>query len=174
MGLEHGYIQVYTGAGKGKTTAALGLALRALGAGLRVYIVHFLKSCPTSEHHALELFGDSITVRFAGHEGFILSTPTAEDIEVARTGLTDARSALESGEYDVVILDEANTAVTVGVLDIGDILTAIDIKAAHTELILTGQNAPDEIIDRADLVTEMREVRHYFSRGVSARHGIEK
>ena len=173
MGLEHGYIQVYTGQGKGKTTAALGLALRALGAGLRVYLVHFLKENPTSEHKALEIFSDRITVRFAGREGFIIGAPVSEDIDTARKGLAEVRSALVTNQYDVVILDEANTAVHTGVLNVNDLLSVLNTRPADTELILTGRNAPEEVIACADLVTEMREIKHYFDRCVTARRGIE-
>lgn len=169
-----GYTQVYTGAGKGKTTAALGLAFRAAGAGLRVFFVQFMKGSSVSEIQALQRFADQITLRRFGSNKFIIGEPTPLDISEAQKGLQEASEALLSGDYDLVILDEANGAVSLGLLSTQSILALMDSRPQKTELVLTGRNAPPEIMDRADLVTEMREVKHYFSQGVSARIGIEK
>lgn len=169
-----GYVHVYTGDGKGKTTAALGLALRAAGAGLKVYIGQFIKSADYSEIKALERFSDHITLEQFGRGCFIKGDPCDADVEAARNALTALQTALGSGEYDVVIADEANVAYGCHLISEQDLLELIERRPDSTELILTGRNAPDAVIGRADLVTEMREVKHYFHEGVMAREGIEK
>jgi cob(I)alamin adenosyltransferase len=172
--MRRGYIQVYTGTGKGKTTAALGLALRAAGAGLRVYIAQFIKKKRCSEHKALERFCDLITVRQYGR-GFILKRkPNAADIDAAREGLAEVKKAMRNGVVDVVILDEANIAVSRGLLSPDDLIEVMSMKPAGVELIITGRYADERVIEKADLVTEMREIRHYAKKGVKARVGIEK
>lgn len=169
-----GYVHVYTGNGKGKTTAALGLALRAAGAGLKVYIGQFIKSAEYSEIKALERFSDHITLEQFGRGCFIKGDPCDADIEVARTALAALQTALGNGQYDVVIADEANVAFSCRLISEQDLIELIESRPDNTELILTGRNAPDAVIERADLVTEMREVKHYFHEGVMAREGIEK
>jgi cob(I)alamin adenosyltransferase len=169
-----GYVQVYTGDGKGKTTAALGLALRAAGAGLKVFIGQFLKSGETSEIKALKRLSDRITVEHYGRPHFVRGVPEAEDIRAARQGLERIKKVLAEGRYHVVILEEANVAVKYGLLRCEDVLHLIQTKPRETELVITGRDAPPEIIDRADLVTEMTEIKHYFHQGVPARIGIEK
>jgi len=169
-----GYVQVYTGDGKGKTTAAMGLALRAAGAGLRVLIIQFMKARPSAEIRALEILSDDITIRRYGAGRFVRNKPSPKDIQAAREGLEDARRAMLSGRFDVVILDEVNVAMAMKVVAIQDVLDLLNARPAKVELVLTGRRAPKEIIDRSDLVTEMREVKHYFRRGVVARKGIEK
>lgn len=169
-----GYVQVYTGDGKGKTTAALGLALRAAGAGLRVFIAQFMKGADNSESEALRRFDDLIDVKRHGSGQFIKEIPSEEDIEAARQGLADARRALASGEYQLVILDEANVAVHFGLFSVKDLLDLIAARPPEVELVITGRRAAWEIIEVADLVTEMVEVKHYFAQGVEARKGIEK
>jgi cob(I)alamin adenosyltransferase len=171
--LTKGCVQVYTGNGKGKTTAAFGLALRAAGAGLRVFIVQFMKGQPTSELAAIENLADRVTVRRYGRERFIATAPAPEDIAAARQGLADAVQAVASGHYDMVVLDEANMAVHFRLFSVDALLDLIAAKAAHVELVITGRNAAPRLIERADLVTEMREVKHYYSTGVPARRGIE-
>jgi cob(I)alamin adenosyltransferase len=168
-----GYVQVYTGNGKGKTTAALGLALRAAGAGLKVYVAQFVKGMPYSEHKALERFSDCITIRKYGRACFIEKEPVAEDIEAARQGLREAREILASGKYDLVILDEANIATYFRLFSADDLLRVIESRPEHVELVITGRYADPKIVERADLVTEMSEVKHYYARGVEARPGIE-
>jgi len=172
--LETGYIHVYTGDGKGKTTAALGLALRAAGAGLRVLFAQFIKGMRYSELEALERFADRITVRQYGRDCFIRGVPAAEDVRSARLGLAEIAGALGAGDYDVVILDEANIAVQCGLFDVEGLLELIAAKPEPVELVFTGRYACTALLDRADLVTEMREVKHYYQRGVEARVGIEK
>ena len=168
-----GFVQVYTGDGKGKTTAALGLALRAAGAGLRVYFGQFIKNADYSEIKALARFADCITVRQFGRGCFLLTEPAPEDRAAARRALEGLSEALTSGDYDLVIADEANVAVTLGLIEANDLVSLIDRRPEQVELVLTGRGAPDAVLARADLVTEMRCVRHYYDRGVLARPGIE-
>ena len=168
-----GYIQVYTGNGKGKTTAALGLALRGAGAGLKTYIAQFMKGVHYSELEALKRFDDLITLRQFGRDSFVHEKPDQEDIDLATTGFQEASHALISGEYDIVILDEANVAVYFRILTIEQLMSLIDDKPDHVELVITGRYAPEQVIERADLVTEMRDVKHYYDQGVAARAGIE-
>lgn len=165
-------IQVYTGNGKGKTTAALGLALRASGAGLKVYIAQFVKKGCYSEIKALKKI-KNITVRQFGFSCFIKKTPAARDILMARAGFTEAKRVITEKKYDMVILDEINVALKLKLLELEDLVTLIKNTPKKTELILTGRNAPDEIIKLADLVSEIREVKHYFQKGKKARKGIE-
>jgi len=171
---EKGYVHVYTGAGKGKTTAALGLVLRALGAGFRVFIAQFLKSGAYSEVRSLERFGDQVTLRQYGTGRFVNGEPTDEDRAHADRALRDAEQAIRSGEYHLVMLDEANVALHYGLISLDQLLGLIEMKPPSVELVITGRHAVPELIDSADLVTEMREVKHYASTGVKARKGIEK
>jgi cob(I)alamin adenosyltransferase len=169
-----GYVQVYTGDGKGKTTAAIGLSVRAAGAGLRVYIAQFAKGAASSELAALESLSNRITVVRHGRGSFIRGRPEPEDVRLAQEGLAQARQAMRSGDYEVIILDEANVAIHFGLFSAEDLLGFIDDKPEEVELVITGRRADPRVIDRADLVTEMREVRHYYQKGVAARPGIEE
>jgi cob(I)alamin adenosyltransferase len=169
-----GYIQVYTGNGKGKTTAALGLTLRAAGAGLKVYIAQFLKQGDYSEVKALERFSDTITLEQFGLGQFIKGQPSQTEIHAARGGLEKAKQCLSSGNYDMVILEEANVAAAIGLFSVQDLVDTIQQKPDHVELVITGRNAPPQVIETADLVTEMKAVKHYYDKGVQARRGIEK
>lgn len=169
---ERGYVQVYTGDGKGKTTAALGLALRAAGAGLRVFIGQFVKGMEYSELRALARFPE-IEVRRYGRTCFIDREPEPEDIAAARAGLAEARAELLSGRWDVVILDEANIATHFGLFPVEELLALIAAKPEGVELVITGRRADPRVVAAADLVTEMREVKHYYERGVQSRKGIE-
>jgi cob(I)alamin adenosyltransferase len=171
--MERGLVQVYTGEGKGKTTAALGLALRACGRGLKVFLAQFAKARPSGEVSALARLSDLVTVRRYGRESFIVGQATPEDIRLARAGWREVRQAAAGGEHDLVILDEIGTALQYGLLDAAEVLALLEGKPAGLELVLTGRGIPDEILERADLVTEMREVKHYHARGVPAREGIE-
>jgi len=168
-----GCLHVYTGDGKGKTTAALGLAVRAAGAGMRVYIGQFLKAGWCSEHRALARFRGLITVRRFGTPGFVRGHPTSAQRSGARRGLEQAARALRSGRYDLVVLDEANVAVRLGLLSPAGLLKALRGRAAHVEAVVTGRDACRELLRGADLVTEMREIKHYFHGGVRARRGID-
>jgi cob(I)alamin adenosyltransferase len=169
-----GYVQVYTGNGKGKTTAALGLAVRAAGAGLKVFIAQFIKKGEYSEINALKRFSDLITIEQYGRGRFIKGKPSHEDIQAAGKGLEHIEKIIDSKEYQVIILEEANVAVTSGLFSVEDLLKIIDKKPDDLELVITGRNAMPEIIERADLVTEMKEIKHYYQKGVKARVGIEK
>lgn len=171
--LEKGYIQVYTGNGKGKTTAALGLILRASCAGHRVFLGQFLKGRETSELRAARLL-PGLDIEQFGDAAFIRGKPSEEDFARAEAGLERAGEALLSEAYDVVVLDELNTALSLGLLPVKKVLDLIALKPEKTELILTGRSAPQEITERADLVTEMKEIKHYYKAGVGAREGIEK
>ncbi len=169
-----GYIQVYTGNGKGKTTAALGLSLRAAGAGLRVFIAQFNKKGDYSEIKALKRFADLITVEQYGLGRFTDGKPLPEDIVAARKGLKRVKSILSEGEYQVVILEEANVATKFGLFSVQDLLGVMLAKPDNVELVITGRGAAARIIENADLVTEMRAVKHYYQKGIVARVGIEK
>lgn len=172
--MERGYIQIYTGDGKGKTTAALGLALRACGAGFKVFIGQFLKSGDYSEIKALARFSDLVTLRQYGLGRFVKGKPTEEEIKAAQDGLKEAGEALSSGLYDLVILEEANVASSIGLFSVDDLLSLMAHKPLGVELVLTGRNAHPRLIEAADLVTEMLPVKHYYFQGVQARVGIEK
>ncbi len=169
-----GYIQVYTGEGKGKTTAALGLAIRAAGAGLKVFIGQFIKMGEYSEIKALKRFEDLITVEQFGRGRFIQGKPSPEDIKAAQKGIKKTLAILSSGKHHVVIMEEANVAVKIGLLSVQDILKIMTAKPQDVELVITGRGADSRIIEKADLVTEMKEIKHYFKQGVAARVGIEK
>lgn len=169
-----GYIQVYTGDGKGKTTAALGLSLRAAGAGLSVYFAQFIKQGDYSEIKALKSFSNLMTVEQFGRGRFIGGTPEPEDIAAAGTGIEKVKAAMRSGDYDVIVLDEANGAVQAGLFPVATLLEIMDAKPDGLELVITGRGAHEEVVARADLVTEMKEIKHYYARGVAARTGIEK
>ncbi len=171
--MEKGYVQVYTGKGKGKTTASLGLALRAAGAGLNVYIAQFMKKGHYSELTALERFSDRIRIAQFGTGKFIRGKPSPEDIAAGRQCLQSCREALLSGKYDVVIMEEAAMAENFGVIQTADILEVIAARPDTVELVITGRNISDEVVRAADLVTEMKEIKHYYQNGVAARVGIE-
>lgn len=173
--LKKGYIQVYTGNGKGKTTAALGLALRAAGKGMKVYIGQFMKGQRYGEFDAINKYlSEWITIEQYGTPKFVVGKPSDEDIKLAKEGLKKAKEAMLSGNYDIVILDEINVSVYLKTLELEGVLDFIKEKPSNVELILTGRYAPQELIDIADLVTEMKEVKHYYTKGVIAREGIEK
>jgi cob(I)alamin adenosyltransferase len=174
MSLQRGYVQVYTGNGKGKTTAALGQALRAAGAGLKVFIGQFVKGMHYCELDSLCTFGEKIVIKQFGRDCFIHNDPVQEDIDAACAGLDEIRSVVQSGEYDLVILDEVNIALYYKLFSVEDVLELIRTKPENVELILTGRMADSRILEAADLVTEMVEIKHYYTQGVQARSGIEK
>jgi len=169
-----GYVQVYTGDGKGKTTAAIGLAIRALGAGWRVFFAQFLKAGEYSEHKALAQFSDHLTIKTYGRNVFIKGEPEEEDRRLAQEAYQEIAEIVASGHHRLVILDEANVAVHYGLITVDQILDLIDRRAEGVELLITGRYAHSRLIERADLVTEMRGVKHYFDRGTKARVGVEK
>jgi cob(I)alamin adenosyltransferase len=169
------YIQIYTGDGKGKTTAALGQAVRAAGSRFRTLIVMFMKDFPYGEVRSLEPLSEWITIERFGNDAFVFrkEPPSEEDIATAHMALNRAREAMQSAEFDIVILDEVCVAVYFGLLTSGEVLPLLDEKPDSVELILTGRYCPPEWIERADLVTEMNEVKHYYQSGVTSRKGFE-
>jgi cob(I)alamin adenosyltransferase len=172
--LEKGLVQVYTGEGKGKTSAAFGLALRAVGRGLRVYIIQFIKGgFDYGELHIVDKIPNLKLATF-GRGKFITEVPPSEeDSKLALEALKFAERVVDSGQYDVVVLDEVNVALNLKMIRIEEVIDMIKNKPKHVELVLTGRNAPTQIIDVADLVTEMREVKHPYAQGVPPRKGIE-
>ncbi len=168
-----GYVQVYTGNGKGKTTASLGLALRAAGAGLTIYIVQFLKKGDYSEIKALSGF-ENITIEQYGLGKFVKGKPSDEDIKAGQRGLRKLKDILNAGQHDLVIAEEANVAVMCHLFSEKELLELIDNKPEHVELVITGRGATSKVIEKADLVSEINEVKHYYKQGVTARVGIEK
>jgi cob(I)alamin adenosyltransferase len=169
-----GTVQVYTGDGKGKTTAALGLGLRAWGHGARVLVIQFMKGRINYGELAAAAKLEGFTVEQYGRETFVSrDDPAAEDVALAREALARAQQVVPGGDYDLVILDEVNVAADYGLVSIHEILDVIASKAPETELILTGRDAPAEFCDAADLVSEVKEVKHHYRNGVAARKGIE-
>jgi len=167
-----GYIHLYTGNGKGKTTAAIGLAVRAAGAGKKVYIAQFVKGMHYSELNSVEQV-KGITLKQYGRKCFIEKTPSKEDVEAAQKGLKDIAIIIAEKTYDMLILDEVTIALYYKLISINAVLTLIKSKPAEMELILTGRRAPDKLYDIADLITEMKEIKHYYNLGIEAREGIE-
>lgn len=190
-----GYVQVYTGNGKGKTTAAIGLTVRALGAGKRVLFLQFMKAKVYSEHKILPGISPNLTLETVGKPFFVVKegcmpeeelakwrdkvvifppgNPPPEYLEIVAKGLKRAKEAVTGGEYDLVVLDEINVALFFELVTWEQLLEIIDSKLENVELVLTGRGATPELIDRADLVTEMCEIKHYYTRGIDARIGIE-
>lgn len=193
--MEKGCIQVYTGDGKGKTTAAIGLTIRALGAGLKVYFAQFMKVPSSSEHLILKRFAPQLTLKTWGKPCFIArredlspeflqewekscvifakGQPPADYQALLEEGLAQAAQAMHSGDYDVVVLDEINMAMHFELLSVEAVGSALAARQPGTEVVLTGRRCPEAILAQADLVTEMREIKHYYQIGVEARVGIE-
>lgn len=165
-------IQVYTGGGRGKTTAALGLALRAAGAGFKVYIGQFIKRGCYSELRSLRSIRN-IKIEQFGRGCFIKNKPTLKDISLAREGLKRVDRAIRSNKYRVIILDEINIAIKLKLLSLKEMVSFIKKVPARTELILTGRNADKKIIKMAHLVSEIKEIKHYFKNGIKARRGFD-
>lgn len=170
--MKRGYVQIYTGDGKGKTTAAIGLAVRAALAGEKVFIGQFIKGMKYSEL-SLPDYVDKIAIEQFGRKCFIKKSPERQDLEAARSGLARSREIIIGREFGVVVLDEIFVAHYYRLISTEDIRKLVYAKSEETELVLTGRKAPAEILDEADLVTEMREIKHYYSVGVQARVGIE-
>lgn len=173
-----GYTHLYTGNGKGKTTAAFGLALRALAAGANVFIGQFVKSMRYGECSIAEaanaLGKGQCLVELFGNGCTLLRNPTEEDRAAARAGIARCLDILKSGDWHMVILDELTIALHLGLIADADIKELLQARPPHVELIITGRYAPDWLIARCDLVTDMQEVRHYYQQGVEARVGIER
>jgi len=167
-----GFIHLYTGNGKGKTTAALGLALRAAGADKTVFIAQFVKGMHYSEIEALKSL-PAIELKQFGLDCFIVNQPTREDIEAARKGLEEVTGIIADGKNDMVILDEVCIALHYHLFNINEVLSLLKSKPEKMEIVLTGRYAPPELYEIADLVTEMNEIKHYYQEGIEARRGIE-
>jgi cob(I)alamin adenosyltransferase len=172
--LEKGLVQVYTGNGKGKTSAAFGLALRAVGRGLSVYMIQFIKGgFDYGELYVVDKL-PNFTLKAFGRGKFITEMPPGkEDVKLARDAFRLAKKTVEEGKHDVVILDEINVVLELGMISKKEVLQLIKSKPEHVELVLTGRYAPKEIVEAADLVTEMKQVKHPFDTGYPARKGIE-
>lgn len=168
-----GYIHVYTGNGKGKTTAAFGLALRAVGAGKKVFFAQFVKGEKYSEIEAIESYLPSITVKQFGRGCFIVNQPEQADIDAAQKGLSTVADIIVSGSYDLVVLDEATIAIYYDLFSLSELIKVLKNRPENTEVVITGRYATADLIEMADLVTEMNEIKHYYSKGVEARRGIE-
>ena len=166
-------VQIYTGEGKGKTTAALGLTLRACGHGMRVFIAQFAKGMAYGELESMKRFAELVTLRQYGRRCFIHDRPEEEDIRLAQRGWTQVREAAASGLYDILVLDELGIALHYGLVSLEQVEELIQGKAEALELVITGRKVPESLFALADLVTEMRAVKHYYTKGVKARKGIE-
>jgi cob(I)alamin adenosyltransferase len=169
-----GLVFVYTGNGKGKTTAAMGQALRAVGHGLKVLVIQFMKGKKYGEVLAAEKYLPGITICPCGLDSFVMrGNPAPVDIELAQKGVAHAREALSSGEYNMVILDEINIALDFGLIPVSDVVEMIQGRASNVDVILTGRYAPAEIIEIADTVSDINEIKHHYSKGLKERAGIE-
>jgi len=168
-----GYVHVYTGNGKGKTTAAIGLALRSLGAGKRVYVAQFIKGRASGEIEALRAHFPEAEIECFGLGRFVRGAPSEKDIEAAQRGMHRLRQVLTSGEHHVVVAAELNGAIRAGLIPLDQVLDLLAVRPDHVELVITGRNAHARLMQKADLVTEMRNLKHYLDKGVPAREGIE-
>jgi cob(I)alamin adenosyltransferase len=169
-----GLVFVYTGDGKGKTTAAMGQALRALGHGFKVLMIQFMKGKKYGEVLAAEKYLSDMTIHRCGLDSFVMrNNPAPVDIELAGQGLHLARQALSSGEYPMVILDEINVAMDFGLISVDDVVEMVKGRAPTIDLILTGRYAPQAILELADTVSEIKEIRHHYAKGIKERAGIE-
>ena len=171
--MEKGNIHVYTGPGKGKTTAALGLGLRAVGAGFKVYMLQFMKGRRYSELDAIEKLSGFTIVQHGRDEFVSKENPEQVDIDLAQEGFKHAQDVVKNGKYDMVILDEINVAVDYNLISLDDVVKLVEGKPEKLELVLTGRYAHPEIVKIADLVTEMLEIKHPYQQGVLARKGVD-
>ena len=171
---DKGLVIVITGNGKGKTTSAFGQALRAIGQGYKVFVLQFMKGRKYGEFKAAKKYLPDITVRLCGLDSFVMrDNPAAVDIELAQKGLKVAKQAINSGKYNMIILDEINVALDFKLIDLNDVIELIKNKPAGLDLILTGRYAPAQIIKLADTVSEIKEIKHHYQAGIKDRAGIE-
>lgn len=170
-----GLVQIYTGNGKGKTTASIGLAVRALGHGRKVFMLQFMKgSDKYGEIKAIKKYCPDFVIQQSGLDTFVSKSDTAqEDIDLARKGLQIARKAISEGCYDLIILDEINVAVDFGLLEINEVIELLCLRPQMTDIVLTGRYCPKELYAYADLVSEIQEVKHHYQIGIDAREGVE-
>ncbi len=174
MEKKKGLVLVYTGKGKGKTTAALGLALRAIGHGARVFMVQFKKGDPNyGEIQAIRKYLPNFTVYQAGKNKMCKGVLKDDDPAVTQEGFQTGKEALFSGQYDLCIFDEINVVMDYGLLPVADVLAMLAERPSHVDVIFTGRNAPREIIEVADLVSEVKEIKHHLKNGIKARAGME-
>ena len=180
MEQEKGYLQIYTGNGKGKTTAAFGLALRGVCSGKNVYIGQFVKSMAYHENrltellaHADDSFGE-LTIELLGRGCFITHRPDPVDIELAQAAFARCAELLTTDRYDVIILDELSIALYFGLIPVAEVVDALRQRNPRVEVVITGRKAPQALVDVADLVTDMQEVKHYYQQGVLSRDGIDR
>jgi cob(I)alamin adenosyltransferase len=173
--LQQGFVHIYTGNGKGKSTAAIGQAVRAAGFNLKTYIAQFMKEFPYNELNSLKYLSEWITIEQFGGDEFVYKKelPGEEELAKAKKGLQAATEKMLSGNYDLVILDEAIVAIYFKLIKTEELIEIINKKPESVELILTGRYCPKELIELADLVTEMKEIKHYYQRGITSRRGIE-
>ena len=173
--LEKGFVQIYTGNGKGKSTAAIGQAVRAAGFGLKTYIAQFMKEYPYNELISLKNLSEWISIEQFGGDEFVYKKelPGQVELDKAKKGLQTAKEKMLSGEFELIILDEAIVAIYFKLIESKDLIEIINAKPENVEMILTGRYCPKELIELADLVTDMKEVKHYYEKGIISRRGIE-
>ncbi|HEX2982532.1 MAG TPA: cob(I)yrinic acid a,c-diamide adenosyltransferase [Ignavibacteriales bacterium] len=173
--MKKGYTHIYTGNGKGKTTAALGLAVRAAGSGFKTLFIHFMKNFDYSEIHGLFFLSQFIQMEQFGSDWFVVNRrpPTPEEISSIKAGLKRTEEAFNSNHYDVIVMDEIFPAFYFGVVTAEEIISVMKKKPENVELVLTGRYCPPEVMEHADLITEMKEVKHYYMQGVLSRKGID-
>lgn len=174
--MKKGYVQVYTGNGKGKTTAALGLALRAAGYGMKTYVGQFMKGQHYGELDSIKMLGGLVVIEQYGLPEFCTPSnpPNPKQCEAAQIGLKKVREVISSKKYDVVVMDEITTAIHFKLISLQGVVEIVKSKPESVELVITGRYAPDELVEIADLVTEMKEIKHYYKKGIVARDGIER
>ena len=173
MSLEKGFIHIYTGNGKGKTTAAIGFGIRATGEGLKVYMIQFMKGRRYSEIDALEKMKNFTVVQFGRDEFVSKENPEQIDIDLARKGFEHAKEIIKNGEHDLIILDEINVAVDFKLIPLKDVLKLMNEKPEKVELVLTGRYVHPDMVKQADLVSEILEIKHPYQNGIQSRKGID-
>ena len=173
MLLEKGFVHIYTGNGKGKTTAAIGLGIRATGEGLKVYMIQFMKGRSYSESDALKNMKNFTVVQFGRDEFVSKENPEQIDIDLARKGFEHAKEIIKNGEHDLIILDEINVAVDFKLIPLKDVLKLMDEKPEKVELVLTGRYVHPDMVKQADLVSEILEIKHPYQNGIQSRKGID-
>ncbi len=173
MSLEKGFVHIYTGNGKGKTTAAIGLGIRATGEGLKVYMIQFMKGRRYSEIDALKNMKNFTVVQFGRDEFVSKENPEQIDIDLARKGFEHAKEIIKNGEHDLIILDEINVAVDFKLIPLKDVLKLMDEKPEKVELVLTGRYVHPDMVKQADLVSEILEIKHPYQNGIQSRKGID-